>query len=98
MAGRSGFLRRNKGKDQTPVSNGKSACVWSTFRFTTRPAPQVKDLRHGQLLYSSCTVGSGGLLRKLRKRIEPTIGLEPMTCRFQIGRLGHAPLAHVAGW
>jgi hypothetical protein len=59
-----------------------------TSQSTTRPAPQAKDLRHGQLLYSGCTVGSGGLLRKPQKRIEPTIGLESMTCRFQIGTFG----------
>src|SRR5580700_1537922 len=35
--------------------------------------------------YSSCTVGSGGLLRKLLKRMEPTIRLELMTCRLRIG-------------
>jgi len=70
---------------------GRCPCVHPvlarTSQFTTRPAPQVKDLRHGQFLYSSCTVGSAGLLRTLQKRMEPTIGLEPMTCRFQIGRL-----------
>ncbi len=76
---------------------GRCPCVHPvlarTSQFTTRPAPQVKDLRHGQLLYSSCTVGSGGLLRKLQKRTEPTIGLEPMTCRFQIGSLGKGSLS-----
>ena len=35
--------------------------------------------------YSSCTVGSGELLRKLLKRMEPTSGLEPLTCRLRIG-------------
>ena len=34
----------------TRITTLKSACVWCTSRFTTRPAPQVKDLGHGQLL------------------------------------------------
>jgi hypothetical protein len=34
--------------------------------------------------YSSCTVGSGGLLRKPLKRMEPTRGLKPLTCRLRI--------------
>jgi hypothetical protein len=48
---------------------GRCPCVppvlARTSQFTTYPAPQEKNLRHGQLLYSSCTVRSGGLLRKL---------------------------------
>jgi hypothetical protein len=36
-------------------------------------------------LYSSCTVGSSALIRKLLKRMEPTSGLEPLTCRLRIG-------------
>ena len=58
---------------------GRCPCVppvlARTSQFTTYPFPQEKTLRHG-LLYSSCTVRSGGLLHKLLKRMEPTIGLE----------------------
>jgi hypothetical protein len=37
--------------------------------------------------YSSYTVGSGELIRKLLKRMEPTSGLEPLTCRLQFSTL-----------
>jgi hypothetical protein len=37
--------------------------------------------------YSSCTVGSGELVRKLLKRMEPTNRLEPLTCRLRIARI-----------
>jgi hypothetical protein len=35
--------------------------------------------------YSSCTVGSGQLISKLLKRMEPTTRVELVTCRLRIG-------------
>jgi hypothetical protein len=36
-------------------------------------------------LCSRCAAGFGQLICKFLKRLEPTIGLEPMTCRLRIG-------------
>jgi Phage integrase family len=64
--------------------------VSTTQRSYIKTVPPSRDGRHEAIgsensSCSSCAAVRGQLIVKRLKRLEPTIGLEPMTCRLRIG-------------
>ena len=64
--------------------------VSTTQRSYIKTVPSVvteamKTTGSKNCLCSRCAAGLGELIRKLLKRMEPTSGLEPLTCRLRIG-------------